>query len=134
MTLGNRAEKARYQRARLQEEQAEAVVWRVEQTIESEVRKAVVSVQRHAEQIAASEQEVASREKELDIETEQFRLGRSTNLNVLQVQRDLVEAKVAEATARVRYFQAVAALYRSEGTLLTRRGIVLDNEQENSHG
>lgn len=126
MTLGRRAEKARYQSAKLQTAQAEAALRNLEQAIESEVRKAIVEAQREMEQIAASRQEVLSREEELKIETEQFRLGRSTNLNVLQVQQNLVQAKLAEATAHVRYLEGITALYEAEGTLLTRRGVVLD--------
>ncbi len=128
-TLGNRAEKARHTRAKLQAKQAEAVVRNLEQTIEAEVRNALVEVSRASEQITASYQEALSREEELSVETEQFRLGRSTNLNVQQIQQKLVEAKVQEATARVRRLQAVTTLYRKEGTLLTRRGVVLDTER-----
>jgi len=64
------------------------------------------------------------------VETEQFRLGRSTNLNVMQVRRDFIQAKVDEAAARVHYLQAVTALYAREGTLLTRRGVALELEEE----
>ncbi len=132
MTLGNRAEKTRHQKARLQKSQAEAVIRNLQQTIESELRKAIVEVSREAEQVTASSQEVRNREEELAVETEQFRLGRSTNLNVLLVQQKLVQAKVQEATARVGRLQAVTSLYQKEGTLLTRRGIVLDKDREQS--
>lgn len=130
MTLGNRAEKARYRQARLQLDQAEAVVRNLEQSIEAEVLKAIVELTRQKEQMAASKQEVLSREEELAVETEQFRLGRSTNLDVLQIQQNLTEAKVQEVTARVRYLEAITGLYQTEGTLLTRRGIVLATDEE----
>lgn len=129
-TLGGRAERARRLRANLEEERAEAAVRNLEQSIETEVRKAVVNVTRQWEQIGASQSEVHAREEELRIETDQFRLGRSTNLDVLQVQQNLIQAKLNEATARVRYLQALVALYQSEGTLLTRRGIVLGDPME----
>ena len=130
MTLGNRAEKARHQRARLQKSQAEAVIRNLQQAIEAELRKAIVEVSREAEQVAASGREVRTREEELAVETEQFRLGRSTNLNVLQVQQRLVQAKLQEAAARVGRLQSFTSLYQKEGTLLTRRGIVLDKDRE----
>lgn len=38
-------------------------------------------------------------------------------------QRLLIEARVEAATAKIRYRQALASLYRTEGTLLDRRGI-----------
>ncbi len=132
MTLGRRAEKARHLRAKLQAGQAEAALCNLEQLAETEVRAALVEAGRQFAQLAASRQEVAQREKELAVETEEFRLGRSTNLNVLQVQRDLVQAKLAEASARAGYYQARAGLHRAEGTLLTRHGIVLDTDREHT--
>jgi outer membrane protein TolC len=130
LTLGNRAEKARYQRAKLQLDQAGASIRNLQQNIEAELRKAIAESAREVEQVAASHQEVINREQELAVETEQFRLGRSTNLNVLQVQQKLVQAKMQEAAARVGRLQAVTSLYQKEGTLLTRRGIVLDKDRE----
>lgn len=130
VALGNRAERARHQRARLQEAQAESALHALEQQVEAEVYKSHVEVSRQAEQIVASYQELLSRTEELAVETEQFRLGRSTNLNVLLVQQKLVQAKVQEATARVRLLQALSAVYQAEGTLLTRRGIVVQEEKE----
>ncbi len=64
------------------------------------------------------------------METEQFRLGRSTNLNVLLVQEKLTQAKLQEATARARFLQAITTLHETEGTLLVRRGILVTNEKE----
>ncbi len=129
-TLGNRAGKARHKRALLQQDQAEAVLHSLEQSLEAEVRRAVVEVVRQQERMAASKQEVLQREEELRIERDQFRLGRSTNLDVLQVQRDLIQAKVDAASAHVGLLQALSGLYAAEGTLLTRRGIVIENPKE----
>ncbi|HEO70075.1 MAG TPA: TolC family protein, partial [Candidatus Hydrogenedentes bacterium] len=126
---GLRAERARFERARLRQDQTEAALRNLEQLIETEVRKTAVEVERQWESIEAARQEVLRREEELRIETDQFRLGRSTNLDVLQVQRNFVQARVAEATARVRSMEAVAALYRTEGTLLPRRGISLESDR-----
>jgi outer membrane protein TolC len=57
-------------------------------------------------------------------------------LDVLQVQRDYIQSQVDDATARVRYIEALTELYAAEGTLLERRGISLaglagrDGQQE----
>ena len=128
--IGNRAEKARHRAAVLRQGQAEASVHALTQTIEAGVRRAAVEVKRLRERLAAAEQEVAQREEELRIERDQFRLGRSTNLDVLQVQRDLIQAKVDEASAHVGLLQSITSLYAAEGTLLTRRSIVLENSRE----
>ena len=87
-------------------------------------------LERQWQRIQATEKEVASREEELRVEQDQFRVGRSTNLDVLQVQQGLIQAKVDEVTARVGYIQAITALYRTEGTLLERRGVSVETTQE----
>ncbi|HOZ47541.1 MAG TPA: TolC family protein [Candidatus Hydrogenedentes bacterium] len=130
VSLTNRAERARHLRAMFQQEQAEASVSNLEQLIEAEVRQAAVEAERQWQRIQATEKEVASREEELRVEQDQFRVGRSTNLDVLQVQQGLIQAKVDEVTARVGYIQAITALYRTEGTLLERRGVSVETTQE----
>lgn len=130
MTLGNRAEKARHRSALYARDQAAAAVRNLEQLVETDIRKALVELDRQREQITASQQEVAMREEELAVETEQFRLGRSTNLDVMQVRRDYIQARVDEVAARVHYLQALTTLFAREGTLLTRRGVALQIEEE----
>jgi hypothetical protein len=36
---------------------------------------------------------------------------------------NLIQARLDEITARIRYIEAITALYHAEGTLLERRGI-----------
>lgn len=130
VALGNRAEKARRRSALYTRDQAEAAVRNLEQLVETDIRKALVELDRQREQITASQQEVVMREEELAVTTEQFRLGRSTNLDVMQVRRDYIQARVNEVAARVHYLQALTALFAREGTLLTRRGVALQIEEE----
>lgn len=130
MTLGNRAEKARLERARLQVRQAEARVRHLERSADAEVQNAVTEALSQLAQTAAARKEAAAREEALAVETENFRLGRSTSLDVLQVQRDYIGARVSEATAVARSLQALSALHRAEGTLAARHGIVLDTPEE----
>lgn len=128
--IGNRAENARHTRSKLRVSQMEDAVRNLEQAIESDVLQAAVEVQRQQKRIEATRQEVLGREEEFRVETDQFRLGRSTNLDVLQVQRDLVQAKVDEVSARVGLMRAIAGLYRAEGTALVRRGIATASNRE----
>ncbi len=119
----NRAERARYQRAQFEQKQSEATIKNLEQILEADVRSAVIEVQRQWERIPATQEEVRSRQKQLSVEQDRFRVGKSTTLDVLQVHRDLIQAQVDEVTARIRYIQSLTALYHTEGTLLDRRGI-----------
>lgn len=124
-----RAEKAQHQRAEFQKQMAEAAIRNLEQLLEADVRLAAIEVDRQWQRIPATQHAVKSREEELRIERSRFIEGTSTNLDVVQVHRNLIQAQFEEATARVRYIQALTALYHAEGTLLMRRGIGIDVEK-----
>jgi len=126
----NRSEKASHQRAQFEQQQAEASVANLEQLLETEVRSAAVEVQRQWDRIPATQKTVESRQEELRVEQARFKVGKSTNLDVLQVQENLIQAQLSEVTARVQYIQALTALYQAEGTLLERRGIGVNLEGE----
>lgn len=122
----NRAERARYRRAKFERESSEAALSNLEQVIEAEVRNAVIEAQRQAERIPATQETLKSRQEELRVEEGRFRVGISTNIDVLLIQQALIQAQLDEVTARVRYIQALTALYNREGTLLDRRGVAAD--------
>jgi outer membrane protein TolC len=75
------------------------------------------------EQITATAATRKFQEEKLRVETEKFRVGKSTSLLVAQAQRDLVVSQIAEIRAVANYFKALVALYRLEGSLLPRRGL-----------
>lgn len=124
--LLNRAEKARHERARLSADQAELLVADIEQAITAEVRQAVIEVQRQWERIGATQEALKSRAEQLRIAAGRNAAGKTTNLDLLIVQRDFIQAQVDEITAKVRYIQALTELYAAEGALLERRGVALD--------
>lgn len=126
----NRAERARDRRARFRIELAETALSNLEQMVEMEVRRAAIEVDRQWQRLAATQRTVESREEELRAEQSRFRVGRSTTLDVLRIQRDLVQARVDEIVARVGYIQALTTLYAVEGTLLERRGVGAEIEME----
>ncbi len=119
----NRGERASHRRARFEQGQAEAAIENLEQIIEAQVRRAVIEVEKQWERIAATKQAVKSRQEELKVEESRFMVGKSTNLDVSQVHRDLIQAQLDEVTARARYIQAITSLYLAEGTLLSRRRV-----------
>ncbi len=119
----NRAERAGYRRARFEQGQAEAAIENLGQIIEAQVRRAVVEAEKQWERIAATKQAVKSRQEELKVEKSRFMVGKSTNLDVSQVHRDLIQTQLDEVTARVQYIQAITLLYLAEGTLLSRRRV-----------
>lgn len=119
----NRAARARHQRAELGHTQAREAVENLTQLVELDVRGAFIEMNRAREQILASQASRALQEEKQRIETEKFRVGRSTSFLVSQAQRDLVSARIAETMAVTAYLTRLVQLYRLEGSLLERRGI-----------
>lgn len=119
----NRDAKASHRRAILSREQAEKALDNLSQIVELDVRDAYIEVNRAKKQITASRATRKFQEEKLRIETEKFRVGRSTNFLVSQAQRDLLVAKISEVRAVVDYLKSLINLYRLDGSLLERRGI-----------
>ena len=122
----NRAESARLSRARLAERQLVCSVKALEQSLAREVRQAVVVADGQWQRIQATHEAVEARREQLRVAQGRFEAGKTTNLDLLLVQRDFIQSQVDEANARIRYIQALTALHASEGTLLERRGISLE--------
>jgi outer membrane protein len=119
----NREAKARHQRAQLSREQSEKALENLSQLVEVDVRTAYIEVNRTKQQIAASTATRRFDEEKLRIETEKFRVGRSTSFLVAQAQRDLLVSRIAEVQALANYLKALVNLYQQDGSLLERRGI-----------
>ena len=130
MALGNRAARARAERARLDRVQAEESLRALERTVEADVRSAWLETGFAAERVSTSAELRQLQEQTLAAETEKFRNGASTTFLVAQAQRDLLAGQLAEAEAAVGYLLAVTTLYRLEGTLLERSGVAVEAEKE----
>jgi len=122
--LGNRDARSQQRRAMLSREQSLAALENLEQLAEYDVRAACIEVRRSREQVAATATTSTFREDALKAETEKFSVGKSTALLVAQTQRDLLESQIIEARAAAGYRKALVDLYRLEGSLLMRRGLV----------
>jgi len=119
----NRAARARHTRAVVTKQQSIKALENLEQLAQVDVRSAYIEVSRAHEQITATAATRTFQEEKLRVETEKFRVGKSTSLLVAQAQRDLVASQIAEIQTITNYFKALIALYRLEGSLLHRRGI-----------
>jgi len=97
--------------------------------VELDIRTAYIEIDRTKEQITASAATRKFQEETLRIETEKFRVGRSTNFLVSQAQRDALVSRINEVEAIVNYFKALINFYRLEGTLLERRGIITPGKE-----
>jgi outer membrane protein TolC len=120
----NRAAQARNIRAILTRDQAMESIKNLSQLVEVDVRNAYLEIVRTGEQVTATAATRKLQEEKLRAETEKFRVGKSVSLLVAQAQRDLLASQISETQAIANYIKAFVELYRLEGSLLERRGIV----------
>jgi outer membrane protein len=123
LPLGNRAARARHTRAVISKQQSVKALENLVQLAQVDVRSAYVLATSMREQITATAATRQLQQEKLRVETEKFRVGKSTSLLVAQAQRDLVASQIAEIRAIANYFKALVALYRLDGSLLPRRGL-----------
>ena len=122
--LINRGARAQHRRSLLSREQAEEALRNLVQLVQVDVRSAYIEVNRAREQIAATAATRTFQEEKARIEIEKFRVGKSTTLLVAQAQRDRLSSRISEIQAIANYLKALVELYRLEGSLLDRRGIM----------
>ena len=119
----NRAAKAADARARMTRDQADQALGNLAQLVEEDVRAAFIEILRTRAQVAATEASRTLQEEKVRVESEKFRIGKSTSLLVGEAQRDLLSSQIAYVQAVAGYRKALVELYRLEGTLLQRRGL-----------
>ncbi|MEX0730688.1 MAG: TolC family protein [Aquisalimonadaceae bacterium] len=128
--IGNRTARAERQRAGLSRQQAVEAVSSLAQFAALDVQLAWLEVDRAREQINATAVTRALQEEVLRAEQARFDVGSGTALAVAQAQRDLLESRLDEVEAAIRYRQALTALHQQSGTLLIRRGIEAPGAEE----
>jgi len=121
--IPDRQASAQLARARYTRDQQILAVDNLEKLVQHDVRVAYTEVRRARQQIEATRVTRELQEKKLAAEVEKFRVGKSTNILVLQAQRDYTASQLEEANAMVAYLNALVSLYQMEGSLLERRGI-----------
>jgi len=127
--LGDRAPRARNDRAILGYRQSLESVGNLVQLVQVDVRSAYIEISRAREQVTATAATRKFQEEALRAETEKFRVGKSTSFLVAQAQRDLVVSQISEVQAVVTLLKDLVELYRLEGSLLERRGIQAPGRQ-----
>lgn len=123
MPISNRSAKAKYAKAVKSRAQMEMSLKNMERLVELDVRSAYIEALKSRQLIEATRVTRELQQKNMDAELEKFRVGKSTNILVLQAQRDFTAGKLGEAEAMVGYLNALINLYQMQGTLLERRGI-----------
>lgn len=124
----NRQARAQARRAEKTKGQMDYALQNMSRLIQKDIRAAYTEVLRTRQQIEATGVTRRLQEKNLEAELEKFRVGKSTNLQVLQVQRDFTASQLDGIRAVVDYLDALVQFYFMEGTLLERRSIRVPSE------
>lgn len=123
--LGNKAARARLQRARLAKIQDRVESDRLRQIIRQEVYEAVSQLERNWRRILATEQGVVAAYRDYRVEQSQFQLGARTSTDVLFSAGRLAEAQLSQIRAFADYEIAQVYLAQATGTLLGHGHVLL---------
>jgi len=126
--LGNRAASTRHQQSVATAEKMRLQLRQLEETALVEVDNASLSVASGLEQVEASQEARKYAEQALEAEQRKLASGKSTSFVVLQLQRNLTQARQAEIQARADYNLQRSTLALAEGRMLERHGVELDGE------
>lgn len=126
LPLANRTAKANVARTRITADQIQRQRQRLEQTIESDVRNAMQTVQTSQERLEAAGTARRNALEQYESERRRFESGISTVFLVLERQTALVTAQAQELRVRADLNQAIALLDRAVGTTLERHGVQLE--------
>jgi outer membrane protein TolC len=132
--LGNRAAQARHRRASQEKRQAIYRLKRLEGAAETQVKNALVSVERSMERVKVTERFEKLAETTLAQEMERLKKGLSDTFRMLNFQDDLVESRIRKVTAIVDFNKGLGNLYRAMGNNLERFNILAQiTTEEISH-
>lgn len=124
--LGNETASARATAAALEVRRARTDTRRVEQLIVLEVRKAVRDVESSKQGIEAATRRQSAAAEQLRAARIRQEQGESTPFDVLQRERDFVDAEAKRIAAERAYRTSAAGLERAVGTILETHQIVIE--------
>jgi len=124
--IPNTAGRKNVRKAEFQLRQAESSRTRLRQTIIVSVRQAARGLLASAQGVEAAERRRLAAAEQLRAERIRLEHGESTPFDVLQRERDLVEAESQKIAALRAFRDSQAALERAQGTILERRNVVID--------
>src|SRR6185436_11016839 len=124
--LMNIGARAAARAAELDLQQSQTFESQTRQNIAVEVRAAARAVETFARTIAASSAAREAAERNVEAERKRYENGMTTNFQVLEVQRQLSDARVRELFSLVGYNKAVAAYHRAIGDILDVHSIRVD--------
>lgn len=132
--IRNRNEQANAAQAVVELHRMQASMQRDKNVVEQDVRNAEIAVTQAKAQINAALKARDYAKQALDAEIKKLHLGVSTTLNVILLQRDLIQAEGNLARARQVYAQALVQFHKATGTTLDAHNIVVTNPETGEYG
>jgi outer membrane protein len=123
---GNHTARETYKSNKAQKDQLVLQLKQLEQNIMVQIAVSLEQAKTRFAQVDATRQSRLFAEAALEAEQKKLDNGRSTSFVVVQLQRDLTTARLAELAAVSQYNQALAQLALNEGTTLERDKIELE--------
>jgi outer membrane protein TolC len=121
--LFNRTARGNYVQASANLDRSIITLKQTEESVALDVRNAIRQVQNSLRSIESAKVAVQLNEELLRQQNERLKVGVGTTLDVIQAQRDLVNAKTQEIQAIVNYNIALAQVEHARGTILQARGV-----------
>jgi outer membrane protein TolC len=123
---GNRDAKYRLAQAKQDRDQADLILKQLQQSIMIQVDNAINAARNGFDRVGATRQAREYAEQALVAEQKKLENGKSTSYTVLQMQRDLTNARSAEITALTDYNKALSDVAKAEGSTLERLKVNLE--------
>jgi len=126
LPLFNSTARGEYQKARAEFERSVIEQSKILDDINLEVKNAIREVQNSLRKVEAGRISVELAKEVLSNEVERLEVGIGTTRDVLEAQRDSLDARFSEISATTEYNIGLADLERAKGTDIEKLGIVLD--------
>ncbi len=123
--IGNRQAQADYAIDQLQLQQTALTLAKSESQVQVDLLNYVIGMQQSRARYQAAQQNVKLQDDLYNAETKRFQLGASTPYNVIQAQRDLINARLAAVQAVVAYTNAKVGLDQVLGRTLEVNKVIL---------
>ncbi len=128
--LGNRRARHAVSQQELALRRSRTQLKRLEQGVVLEIREATRRISSALQGIEAAERRRQAVEEQFEAERIRLEAGESTPFDVLQRERDLVDAESQKIEALRSYRDSVTALHRAQGTTLFSHNILFEEAQE----
>ena len=127
--LFNRTARGEYVKSKAELDRSVIELKQTEDTVALDVRSAIREIENSLRAIEAARVSIDLAEQVVNNEQERLDVGIGTTREVLEAQRDLIDAGTREITAITNYNIALAELERAMGTVLAENGIVVQEAE-----